>query len=272
MEEPAEKIEELREGEVERRVRPPVQVVHEVIRQEGAFELGRPSSALAWSGLAAGLSMGFCLVAEGLLKSYLPDTSWAPLISKLGYSLGFIIVILGRQQLFTENTILAIIPLLTKPSLETLRNVVRLWVIVLVTNLLGVLLFVTVVGHTEIFSPEAKKAFLDIGYASMSHDFLTVLLKGIFGGFLIALIIWLLPMVETAEILIIIILTYTIRVGDLTHIIAGSAEALYPVVTGHLTFADCFLFYMIPTLIGNIIGGVSLAAAINHAQVVAGKS
>ncbi len=271
MEEPAEKIEEVREGEVERRVRPPVQVVHEVIRQEGEFELERPSSALAWSGFAAGLSMGFCLVAEGLLKSHLPDTSWAPLISKLGYSLGFIIVILGRQQLFTENTILVIIPLLTKPSLETFKNVVRLWVIVLVTNLLGVLLFVAVVGHTEAFSPEAKKAFLDIGYASMSHGFLTTLIKGIFGGWLIALIIWLLPMAETAEILVITILTYTIGVGELTHIIAGSAEVLYPVVTGHVTFGNYFL-YMIPTLIGNIIGGVSFAAAINHAQVVAGES
>ncbi len=85
-------------------------VVDEAIRREGDKELARPSSALAFSGLAAGLSMGFSLIAEGLLRAHLPDVVWRPLIVKLGYALGFLVVILGRQQLFTETGRLGRVP------------------------------------------------------------------------------------------------------------------------------------------------------------------
>ena len=89
-------------------------VVHEAIRHDGEEELARSTSALAWSGLAAGMSMGFSLVAQALFRAYLPDHPWRPLFVRLGYPLGFLIVIIGRQQLFTENTLTAIIPLLAR--------------------------------------------------------------------------------------------------------------------------------------------------------------
>jgi formate-nitrite transporter family protein len=85
-------------------------VVHEAIRHDGEEELSRPTSALAWSGLAAGMSMGFSFVSQALFRAYLPDQPWRPLLVSLGYPLGFLIVIIGRQQLFTENTLTAIIP------------------------------------------------------------------------------------------------------------------------------------------------------------------
>ncbi|HLM68723.1 MAG TPA: formate/nitrite transporter family protein, partial [Longimicrobium sp.] len=78
---------------------------HEIIRRQGEHELTRTNAALAWSGLAAGLAMGFSLVAQGILREYLPDAHWRPLVTSLGYSVGFLIVILGSQQLFTENTL-----------------------------------------------------------------------------------------------------------------------------------------------------------------------
>jgi formate/nitrite transporter FocA (FNT family) len=62
---------------------------------EGESELCRPVSALAWSGLAAGLSMGFSLVAQGLLQANLPQQSWSSIIVSLGYSIGFVIVVTG---------------------------------------------------------------------------------------------------------------------------------------------------------------------------------
>src|SRR5579863_122394 len=90
----------IEERQVQERVAIGAHVVHETIRREGEEELCRPASALAWSGLAAGLSMGFSLVAEGLLAAGLPRASWTPLVAKLGYSVGFLIVVLGRQQLY----------------------------------------------------------------------------------------------------------------------------------------------------------------------------
>ena len=83
--------------------------------------------------------MGASLITEGLLNSHLPDASWKPLVSKLGYSVGFIVVILGRQQLFTENTLTPILPLMREKTLERFLNVLRLWSVVLAANLLGCL-------------------------------------------------------------------------------------------------------------------------------------
>src|SRR5215216_5147591 len=81
------------EQEAEERSSPSGKVVYKAILKEAEDELERPSAALFWSGLAAGLSMGFSLVAEGLLRAHLPDKPWRPLLVKFGYSVGFLIVI-----------------------------------------------------------------------------------------------------------------------------------------------------------------------------------
>ena len=109
-------------------------VVYETIRREGEDELQRSAAALAWSGLAAGLSMGTSFIAEALLAAHLPRAPWAPLVARLGYSLGFLTVILGRQQLFTENTLTVILPLMVRKDVATLARVVRLWAVVLTAN------------------------------------------------------------------------------------------------------------------------------------------
>ena len=74
-------------------------VIYRAIRKDGDHALGMRSAELVWSGLAAGLSMGFSFAAEGVLRTHLPDAPWQPLVAKLGYTVGFLIVILGRQQL-----------------------------------------------------------------------------------------------------------------------------------------------------------------------------
>ena len=242
-------------------------VVHETVREEGERELRRPPSALAWSGLAAGLSMGFSLVAQGLLHAYLPPTSWSPLIDNLGYSIGFLIVILGRQQLFTENTLTAMLPLLAHPNWPTFLRVARLWAVVLLANLLGAFLFATIVAHTALFSPQITQSFAEISRHSLRGGFGLTILRGIFAGWLIALMVWLLPASQGSRLHIIILITYLVSLGGFAHIIAGSVDVLYLVNIGSVSWLTYFASFMLPTLIGNIIGGVSLVAALNFAQV-----
>lgn len=244
------------------------EVVHAAIRLEGQEELERAPSALAWSGLAAGLSMGFSLLAEGLLRSHLPDAEWRPLLSSLGYALGFVIVILGRQQLFTENTLLPILPLLHRRSSSMLWLVARLWLVVLLTNIVGTTLFAWAMNLPGIVSADAQSAFAAIGEEAIRAGFGTRLLQGIFAGWLIALMVWLLPFAGQSRIVVIVALTYLISLGGFPHIIAGSVEVLYLVAAGELSVGGYLGRYFTPTLIGNILGGVTLVALINHAQVV----
>ena len=247
------------------------QVIYEMIRREGERELARPTSALFWSGLAAGMSMGFSLIAEGMLHALLPDAPWRPLVSKLGYAVGFIIVILGSQQLFTENTLRPVIPLLRNRSMRTLRDVGRLWAAVLVANLLGALLFVLLVNWEGMFDAQAHAAFEEIGRHAYAGSFATQFLQGIFAGYLIALMLWLLPEAQAAKVIVITILAYLIGISGLPHIVAGSLEVLYLVVTGRTSIMGYLLDFMVPTLLGNMVGGVLLVAGLNHAQVTAGR-
>jgi formate-nitrite transporter family protein len=264
-------LSEQEEQEITQRIRPNAVVIHEVVRLEGESEIRRSASALAWSGLAAGLSMGFSLVGQGLSEANLPDQPWRSIVTSLGYSLGFLIVIMGRQQLFTENTLTAILPLLANRSRRNWMRVSRLWMIVLLSNLVGTLIFAWIAGHTDVFSPEAKSAFTQIGIKALSGEFWTTLLRGIFAGWLIALMVWLLPAAESARLWVIIIITALIGLGELSHVIAGSVESLYAVTTGSATWGAYYGRFLIPTLLGNIMGGVSLVALLNHAQVVPKK-
>jgi len=256
--------------EAERRSAPSGKVVYKAILKEGEEELARPSSALFWSGLAAGLSMGFSMIAEGLLMAHLPDARWRPLVAKFGYSVGFLIVILGRQQLFTENTLTPILPLLQRKDGADFMNVLRLWAVVLVANLLGALLIALVAARTSAFEPEVQRAFVVMGHKALEHDFGTTLLRGVFAGWLIALMVWLLPFAESARVWVIIIITYVVGVGDFGHIIAGAVETFALAAAGQKAWSAVLGGHIVPTLVGNILGGVTLVATLNHAQVVAG--
>ena len=262
----------MEQKQVEERTAIGAHVVYEAIRREGDEELSRPAIALAWSGLAAGLSMGFSFIAEGLLSAHLPDAPWRPLVSKLGYCLGFLIVILGRQQLFTENTLTVILSLLARTNMATVIRVIRLWSVVLSANLVGTFLLAFCLSRIVLFDAHTQTRLMEIGWEHFGAGFGAVVMKGVFAGWLIALMVWLLPGAESARVSIIIIITYIVGLSGFNHIVAGSTTALFLVVTKSASWATYFVQFFIPTLLGNIIGGVSLVAALGHAQVVGGKS
>jgi formate/nitrite transporter FocA (FNT family) len=256
--------------DVEERSAPRTEVVYEAIREEGENELKRSASALAWDGLAAGLSMGFSLAAEGLLRSHLPDAAWRPLVAKLGYSVGFLIIVLGRQQLFTENTLTVVLPLLQRFDAKTLAKVAKVWSVVLVANLLGAFLFAWVAGHTEIFRHETRAAFAEIGREALGGWWWTFFLRGVFAGWLIALMVWMLPAAESARFFVVVVMTWLVGLAGLSHIVAGSIDVLYVVTTGGAPWSAYF-GWMIPSLAGNIVGGTALVAALGHAQIVSAR-
>ncbi len=259
------------EEEIIARTAPAGHVVYEAIYREGEEELERKTAALGWSGLAAGLSMGFSMISEALLQVHLPETRWRELISKLGYTIGFLIVILGRQQLFTKTTLTVILPLLKQPQASVFVNVARLWGAVLGANMIGAFAFACLIGHTDMFDPDVRSACLHLGREEMRHGFLTILLRGVFAGWLVALMIWLLPFAEAGRVWVIIIISYIVGLGHLAHIVAGGINVFYLLSTGQTSLWRSFADFLIPAFIGNVIGGVSLVAALAHAQFISGE-
>jgi len=264
-------LREAEDQEAEDRSSPSGKIIYKAILSEAREELERPSSALFWSGFAAGLAMGFSMVAEALLTTYLPDTPSRMLIAKLGYSAGFLIVVLGRQQLFTENTLTPILPLLQQRDVHTLYNVARLWVLVLIANLLGAAAFGWVAARTSAFDPSVQDTFLAMATRAMAPGFATILLRGVFAGWLIALMVWLLPFAESGRIWVILFVTYLVGIGEFSHVVAGGVEVFTLTAAGGQSWLVVLGQYVVPTLIGNIVGGVTLVAILNHAQIVSGN-
>ncbi|WP_419708188.1 formate/nitrite transporter family protein [Pseudomonas sp. NFX224] len=253
--------------EVEKSQPPRAAVLHEIIRTQGDKELERSVAALWWSALAAGLTMGLSLMGMGLLNSRLPDGEGFKVIASFGYCAGFLAVILSRQQLFTENTLTAVLPIMSKPTLGNFGRLLRLWAVVLFGNLCGTLLVAYVMLELPIFDSKTDVAFLDIGRKVMENHASQMFAKGIISGWMIATMVWMIPSMESAKMWIIILITYFMALGDFTHIVVGSLEVSYLVFAGELPWRDFWLVFAGPTLAGNIIGGSFIFALISHAQI-----
>ena len=242
-------------------------VIHEIVRDQGERELERSFSGLAWSGLAAGLSIGFSFISQAYLRAGLPQTPWSGLVDSFGYCLGFLIAILGQQQLYTETTLTALIPTLTKRNLFTLLGTLRVWSVVLAANLLGTLVFAAVAAQRGVFSPEAHATMSTMSAQLMSQPFWQMTISAVFSGWLIGLMVWLLPGSGPARPLIIILLTYIVALCKFPHVIAGSVEAGFGVFSGQASVVDYLWRFFAPTLLGNTLAGAALVGLLNHAPV-----
>jgi formate/nitrite transporter FocA (FNT family) len=262
-------LDDMERDQAEAHSTPRALVVHEIIREEGEAALERKVTALLWSALAAGLSMGFSFLTQAVLQTRLSPsaTGGISLVAAAGYCVGFVIVVLGRQQLFTESTLTVILPVLTRRDARTLLAALRLWIIVLFANLVGTWIFAGILVLPTPFTLRLAPALQTLAQSSLESDFATTTLKAVLAGWLIALMVWLLPNARSAAVLIIAIVTYVVSICELSHVIAGSAEAAYMVIRGEANFGGYLGRFLAPTLLGNVIGGVALVGLLNHASI-----
>ncbi len=241
--------------------------IHEHIRQDGEKEMERDAMALLWSAIAAGLSMGASLLATGIFHVQLEGLPGGFLLENLGYTFGFIIVIMARQQLFTENTVTAVLPVMQNPTLGNFGLLMRLWSVVLLGNIIGTGVAAWAFEHMPIFDEETRDAFVKIGMDVMKNTPVEMFSNAIISGWLIATMVWMFPAAGAAKIVVIILMTWLIALGDTTHIVVGSVEILYLVFNGTLHWSDFFWPFALPTLAGNICGGTFIFALMSHAQI-----
>lgn len=242
-------------------------VIYETVRREGKVELDRPVWSLWWSGIAAGIALCSSLLAVGLLRFYLPDVPWAPAVESLGYCVGFVIVIQGRLQLFTEQTVSAVLPLLAESTLYRLWRTARLWGVVLVANLTGVLVTMAITIFAETVHPEYVDAMFSVAGEFAQLSVWQAWVYGIPAGFFIAAIVWMLPNSHGQEVWLIILMTYLIALGGFAHIVVVAAKVFMLMLAGNLGVIDGLFGLVLPCLIGNIIGGTGLFALLAYGQV-----
>ena len=257
--------------EVDKRKQAPPLIVHEVVRQQGVEEMERPLQSLLWSGWAAGVAIWLSVIVQAGLMLHLPPGPARELIAPFGYSVGFIVVILGRLQLFTESTITAIIPLatdLTRKDLgRNLTRTLRLWSAVFVANMAGSLAVALIVPWAGLVAPDHFAAMLELSRHLQELTPTQAFTRGIPAGFILATIAWTLPSVRGQEVWLIGLLTYVVSLCGFSHVVAGSGEAWLLATTGTAGWDFAIGGFILPALAGNIVGGTLLFAVLAHAQV-----
>jgi formate/nitrite transporter FocA (FNT family) len=161
-----------------------------------------------------------------------------------------------------------LLPVFNDPKAWRFRSLARLWTVIFVANLLGAAISAAAVALGGAFGAEQLRAFDDLAKETVAPSSSVMFTKAIFGGWILALMVWLLPLAEQLAPVIIILLTYVIAAGQLSHAIAGSVDALYGVGSAATTLGD-YVHFIVPTFLGNVVGGVAFVAAISSAEIAA---
>ncbi|WP_300376150.1 formate/nitrite transporter family protein [Henriciella sp.] len=242
-------------------------MVYEIIRQEGRTELSRPQSSIWWSGIAAGIAISMSLAMEAMIRNGLPDREWRPLIENFGYAAGFLIVMLGRLQLFTENTITAILPALADPCRRTIVGTTRLWSTVFLANMVGTAVAAGFFAYSGALQPEVKQAAVELGNHVAEWGAWETFVKAMPAGFLVAALVWMRPGSEGNEFWVIVFFTYLIALGDFAHVVVGSTELFLLAFEGEGEILKLVVVNLLPAFAGNLIGGAGLFAMLAWGQV-----
>src|SRR6202041_440359 len=254
--------------------RPSAQDIYEQVANNARQELGRSSVSLAISGLAGGIFMGLSALGNAIAIALLTPAGTQPtnttlFIAKMFYPLGFIVVILGRSQLFTENTLYPVALVLAEK--KHFWNTLRLWAVVLPANVLGALVFAALAALTHAVNPDIVQSLSQLGLQAAHNPAATIFWSGVMGGWIIATVAWLVSGSHsiTGSVMIIWLLAFVVGLGNFAHCIAASGEVFAAILTGRapwITFPNWFL----PAVAGNICGGVGMVTLLEYGRVIIG--
>jgi formate/nitrite transporter FocA (FNT family) len=235
---------------------------------EGLNALKRPVVGLFVSGLSAGLDVGFSLFLMAVMLTHAQDKLPAPVVRLLVgnmYAVGFVFVVLGRSELFTEQTTLAVLPVLGGRA--SVRQLMRLWVVVYVANLLGAAAFagLAVLTGPALHAIEPA-AFGEIAHHMTDHPAGAMFASGVLAGWLMGLLSWLVAAGRDtiSQVAIVWIVTTAIGFAGLHHAVLGAVEVLAGAFAGQgITTADVGRFLLWATL-GNAVGGTVFVGVIKY--------
>lgn len=236
----------------------------------GLHEFRRSNTGLFISAFTAGMEIGFSILSMAMLYTLFEarvDADMLKLIIALGYPLGFIFVVIGRSELFTEHTALAMLPVLNNSV--TWRDLFVLWGLVYVGNLAGGYVFAVLIME---IAPQIGtirvEAFRDLASSLINYDAFTILLSAVLAGWMMGLLGWLVTSSQEtiSRIFIVILVTFTIGAAGLHHCIVGSVEVFTGMLSSDsITIVD-YLRFLLWASIGNALGGAVFVAILKYSQ------
>lgn len=243
----------------------------------GLAELRRPADSLFLSALSAGLDIGFgpLVMAVVVTLASAGGGIGEPLKTLLlanAYTVGFVLVILGRSELFTEHTTLAVLPVLDRRS--SIGRLARLWGVVYAGNVLGGLGFA---AFAVVVAPTVKAvetgAFVEIANKLVAHGPWVLFASAIFAGWLMGLLSWLVGAAQEtiSRVFFVWLVTGVIGLANFPHCIVGNVEVLLGILAGADISWATYGWFMVSVTAGNAIGGSVFVALLKYGHVVRGN-
>lgn len=250
--------------------RPTADEIYEQVSRNARHELDRPAIALAISGLAGGITMGLTALSTSLIIGELGPSHIAYVVAQLFYPMGFMAVILGRAQLFTENTLYPVALMLAER--KHVWTTLRLWSIVLPSNIIGAFIFAILAVRTDALLPAYVAAMTETGVRAASVPASHVFWSAVIGGWIIALVAWLVSGSHsiTGSVMLIWFLAFIVGLGHFAHCIASSGE-IFAAVLDHKVAPSRYFAWLLPAVTGNIAGGVLIVTLLEYGQVKGGE-
>ncbi|MGH9503081.1 MAG: formate/nitrite transporter family protein [Terriglobales bacterium] len=251
-------------GDETRRLTAP-EIFHQVA-EDARAELKRSSSTLAFSGLAGGLTLGLTGLSVAAIRDLLGRGGWQDLVSYLAYPIGFVAVIIGRAQLFTENTLYPVILVLDER--RHLWHTLRLWGVVFASNLVGATLFALLAVKSGALLSGMSGQLVEMGTEAVKGSAAHIFWSGVIGGWLIALVAWVVTASQwtIGQLAMVWVLTFVVGVGRFAHCIVTSGEIISAILAGPVLLSTYVTWLLIATS-GNIVGGVVIVSVLNYGQV-----
>lgn len=246
------------------------------LMKSAVHEMNRERSGLLLSGFSAGLDIGFgplmMAVVLTLAEQGFGDLTTELLLASV-YSIGFMFVILGRSELFTEHTTLAVIPVLDRQA--SVSQLARLWGLVYVGNIVGGFLFtLLVILLMPGLGVVSIDAFESIALKLVTHELHWLFIGGVFAGWLMGLLAWLITAAQetVSRLLLVLIVTGTIGLLHLPHSIAGNVEVLFGLFLSPAVSLSDYVLFLVLATIGNAAGGAIFVALLKYGHVIRGGS
>lgn len=245
--------------------------IFEHVENNAHEELRRSTQALAFSGFAGGLSMGLTGLGVSAAWTALGETAGRDFVAYMLYPSGFIAVIIGRAQLFTENTLYPVALMLSER--RHVLDTARLWGVVFLFNILGAVTFAALATRTDALNSNIQVNLVRLGMAGIRGGAAHIFWSGVIGGWIIALVAWMVTASHwtIGQIAVIWLMTFVVGVGHFSHCIASSGEIMSAVFAGSVSFTH-YLYWLAPATLGNIVGGVMIVTLLNFGQVKAGET
>lgn len=232
------------------------------VTASAADDIDRSAYLLFFSGLAAGTSVGASFFGRAVLTAAYPGDPTG--LGNLLYPIGFVIIVLGGYQLFTENTLTPVTLVLTRTA--SIPGLLRLWGIVLVANIVGAAIPAFIFAHTGILEPEIAEAGRSFGEHALSVPWWDLFFKGVLAGGLVATMVWLVHAARETitRFFVVYAIMFLVPAGELFHCIVGAIEMLYLVFEGAAGLSTAFWGFFVPVLLGNTVGGTFFVTLVNY--------